>query len=52
MTRMNRRTILKSGVAGLATSALAAPLIAQTRTLQIGSYGGYFENSFKDFVYP
>ncbi|MCV6594027.1 MAG: extracellular solute-binding protein [Silicimonas sp.] len=52
MAHLNRRTLLKSGVAGLAASTLASPLIAQSRTLQVGSYGGYFENSFKEFVYP
>ena len=50
---LNRRTLLKSGAAGLAASSvLAAPLIAQSRSLKIGSYGGYFENSFKEHVYP
>ncbi|WP_159979932.1 ABC transporter substrate-binding protein [Roseobacter cerasinus] len=49
---MNRRTVLKSGVAGLAASTLATPLIAKSRSVRIGSYGGYFENSFKEFVYP
>ncbi len=56
MTKMNRRTLLKSasGIAGVAaaSSVLGTPLIAQTRSLKIGSYGGYFENSFKEFVYP
>ena len=52
MHKLNRRTLLKSGVAGLAASTLAAPLIAQSRTLRVGSYGGYFENSFKEHVYP
>ena len=41
-------------VTGLAaaSSVLGTPLIAQTRSLKIGSYGGYFENSFKEHVYP
>ena len=53
MTKMNRREILKTGAAGLAASTvLASPLIAQTRSLKVGSYGGYFENSFKEFIYP
>jgi len=55
MTRMNRRTLLKSGAAtGLAaaTGAIGTPLIAQSRSLRIGSYGGYFEDSFKEHVYP
>lgn len=53
MTKMNRRSVLKAGAAGLAASTvLGSPLIAQTRSLKIGSYGGYFENSFKEHVYP
>ncbi|MDQ2093630.1 ABC transporter substrate-binding protein [Rhodalgimonas zhirmunskyi] len=56
MTRMNRRTLLKSaaGAGGLAAASavIGTPLIAQDRSLKIGSYGGYFENSFKEFVYP
>ena len=56
MANLNRRTLLKSGASlgGLAaaSSLLATPLIAQSRSLKVGSYGGYFENSFKEFVYP
>lgn len=56
MTKINRRALLKStaglGGAALATSVLGTPLIAQTRSLKVGSYGGYFEDSFKSFVYP
>jgi putative spermidine/putrescine transport system substrate-binding protein len=52
MTRLNRRSLLKTGAATLAASGLAAPLIAQSRSLKIGSYGGYFEDSFKEYVYP
>lgn len=53
MTKLNRRALLKSGVAGVAASSLlATPLIAQSRSLKIGSYGGYFENSFKEHIYP
>jgi putative spermidine/putrescine transport system substrate-binding protein len=55
MTRLTRRTLLRTGsAAGLAaaTGTLASPLIAQSRSLKIGSYGGYFENSFKEHVFP
>ncbi len=52
MNKMNRRALLKSGAAGLVASHLATPLIAASRSVKIGSYGGYFENSFKEFVYP
>lgn len=56
MTRMNRRTLLKTAgsVAGMAaaTGVIGTPLIAQDRSLKIGSYGGYFEDSFKEHVFP
>ncbi|MDJ1009260.1 MAG: extracellular solute-binding protein [Paracoccaceae bacterium] len=50
--KLNRRSVLKTGVASVAAAGLATPLIAQARSLKIGSYGGYFENSFKEHVYP
>jgi putative spermidine/putrescine transport system substrate-binding protein len=49
---VNRRRLLQGGAAFAAASTLGAPLIAQSRSLRIGSYGGYFEDSFKNFVYP
>ena len=52
MLKINRRSLLKSGAATVAASTLASPLIAQSRSLKVGSYGGYFEDSFKSFVYP
>jgi putative spermidine/putrescine transport system substrate-binding protein len=52
MTSWNRRGVLKSGAAAIAAGGLATPLIAQSRSLKIGSYGGYFEDSFKAHVYP
>ncbi|MEM8657843.1 MAG: extracellular solute-binding protein [Pseudomonadota bacterium] len=56
MSVIDRRSLLKStaGVGGLAvaSSVIGTPLIAQSRSLKIGSYGGYFEDSFKSFVYP
>lgn len=56
MTRLNRRTLLKHGSAAFglaaASSVIGTPLIAQSRTLRVGSYGGYFENSFKEHVFP
>lgn len=50
--RWSRRGVLRAGAGIAAASALAAPAIAQSRSIKIGSYGGYFENSFKEFVYP
>jgi len=52
MFKINRRSLLKTGAASVAASTLASPLIAQSRSVKIGSYGGYFEDSFKSFVYP
>jgi putative spermidine/putrescine transport system substrate-binding protein len=53
MTGLKRRTFLKTGAASAALAGgLGAPLIAQERSLKIGSYGGYFEDSFKEHIYP
>ncbi len=56
MALINRRNLLKTGasVAGLAaaSSVIGTPLIAQQRSLRVGSYGGYFENSFIEHVFP
>lgn len=51
-TNLTRRSFLQTSAAAAAASGLAAPLIAQDRVLKIGSYGGYFEDSFKQYVYP
>jgi putative spermidine/putrescine transport system substrate-binding protein len=51
----NRRTILKlsAGAAALAAAGVAAPALrAQQRSLKIGTYGGYFEESFTKHIYP
>ena len=54
--RWTRRGVLKSaaGAAGLAaaSSAFPAPALASARSIKVGAYGGYFENSFKEHVYP
>ncbi len=56
MTSINRRKLLRStasvGGLALASSVIGTPLIAQSRSLKVGSYGGYFEDSFKSYVYP
>lgn len=51
---LNRRTFVAGTATALAASSalLAAPAIAQARSIKIGSYGGYFEDSFKKHVYP
>ncbi|MEM6679248.1 MAG: extracellular solute-binding protein [Pseudomonadota bacterium] len=47
-----RRRILAGATGLAAVSALGAPAIAQARSIKVGSYGGYFEDSFKKHVYP
>ncbi len=49
---MKRRTFLLTGAAG--TTALAAPAIlrAQGAPLKVGTYGGFFEESFRTHIYP
>ncbi|MEM1313363.1 MAG: extracellular solute-binding protein [Pseudomonadota bacterium] len=49
---LTRRSLLKTGAAVAAASALGAPALASARSIKIGSYGGYFEDSFKSHVYP
>ncbi|SEA35279.1 ABC transporter substrate-binding protein [Rubrimonas cliftonensis] len=50
--RFTRRGLLRTGAAATAVAAIGAPALAQSRSLKVGSYGGYFENSFKQHVYP
>ncbi len=50
-----RRRVLKLGVGASIAAAgglHAVPAISADRTLRIGTYGGYFEDSFKQHVYP
>lgn len=50
-----RRGLLKATAAAsaLAAAGVAAPTVrAQQRTLKIGTYGGYFEESFRKHIYP
>lgn len=51
----SRRRLLKIGAGASAMTATglhAVPAIAADRSLRIGTYGGYFEDSFKEHVYP
>ena len=50
----NRRTFLKAAAttAAVGSGISAVPVIAQSRSLKIGSYGGYFEDSFKEHIFP
>ena len=51
----SRRHALKLGAGATAMAAsgmFAIPSHSADRTLRIGTYGGYFEDSFKKYVYP
>lgn len=52
-TSLTRRHFLGT-VAAAGAATLAAPSIsrAASRTLRVGTYGGFFEDSFKEFIYP
>ena len=47
-----RRRLLASAAGACAVATMPMPAIAARRTLKVGSYGGYFEDSFKEHVYP
>ena len=49
---MRRRTFLLTGAAGLSTLAAPALLRAQGAALKVGTYGGYFQESFETHIYP
>lgn len=51
----SRRTVLKLTAAAAAAGVLAgkAPAVrAQDRSIKVGSYGGYFEESFRKHIFP
>ncbi|WP_372892311.1 PotD/PotF family extracellular solute-binding protein [Rhodosalinus sp.] len=47
-----RRLLASTGAAALGTLAAPAVLRAQSAPLKIGTYGGYFEESFREHIYP
>ena len=50
---MKRRKFLTStGVAFIGTLAAPAILRAQGAPFKVGTYGGYFEDSFKTHIFP
>jgi putative spermidine/putrescine transport system substrate-binding protein len=49
---MNRRTLLKAGAAGAAILSAPAILRAQGTPLKVGTYGGYFQDSFDKHIFP
>jgi len=56
LTRRNfdRRTVLKGAAAavGAAAVGLPAPAVHAARSLKVGVYGGYFKDSFDEFIFP
>lgn len=54
MIRSNRREFLKTAGVAAGALALGAPSIARAddKTIRVGTYGGYFEDSFKEHIYP
>ena len=56
MTKISRRRFLKktATTGAIATTALTAPtiLMAKKRSIKVGTYGGFFEESFTKFIYP
>ncbi|TKW64864.1 MAG: extracellular solute-binding protein [Paracoccus denitrificans] len=49
---MKRRELLKAGAAGAAVLSMPAILRAQDAALKVGTYGGYFQESFDKHIYP
>ncbi len=52
---ITRRTVLKASAAAAAAAVLPAPFIRRATAaepLKIGTYGGYFQDSFDQHIYP
>lgn len=53
--QLTRRAILKASAATLGAAALSAPFVSRAASsgpLRVGTYGGYFQDSFDAHVYP
>ncbi|MGF1629322.1 MAG: PotD/PotF family extracellular solute-binding protein [Kiloniellaceae bacterium] len=51
-TGVSRRTLMATGLAGAGVLAMPAVLRAQDRSLKVGVYGGYFQSSFDEHIFP
>lgn len=51
-TTLTRRQLLGTAAAGVATLAMPSIARADKASIRVGTYGGFFEDSFKDFIYP
>ncbi|MGH6946249.1 MAG: ABC transporter substrate-binding protein [Kiloniellales bacterium] len=49
---ISRRTVLASGLATAGLLAMPNVVRAQDRSLKVGAYGGYFQDSFNKHVFP
>jgi putative spermidine/putrescine transport system substrate-binding protein len=49
---MKRRTFLAAGTTGLGVLAAPAILRAQNAPLRVGVYGGFFQDSFDEHIFP
>lgn len=49
---MKRRQLLKATAAGAVVMTAPSVLRAQNTALKVGTYGGYFQNSFEKYIYP
>lgn len=49
---LHRRMLLGAGLAGCAALAAPAILRAQSRSIRIGVFGGYFKDSFDQHIFP
>ena len=51
-TTFTRRQLLGTAAAGAATLAMPSIARADKASIKVGTYGGFFEDSFKEFIYP
>src|SRR3546814_7117613 len=51
-TGVSRRTLMAAGLAGAGVLAMPTVLRAPDRSLKVGVYGGYFQSSFDEHIFP
>jgi putative spermidine/putrescine transport system substrate-binding protein len=49
---MKRRTFLAAGATGIGVLTAPSILRAQTGPVRVGVYGGYFQDSFDEHIFP
>jgi putative spermidine/putrescine transport system substrate-binding protein len=50
--KLGRRGVLGAGLAGASMLAMPSVLRAQDKSLKVGVYGGYFQESFDQHIFP